>query len=285
MYDKGKKIETSRFASAAGLLFIALLVILLGGCHRRDAIMLLQEDGTSVTAAGDVGQELQDSDNTAIGTSIDSAGERDCYVTDSAKKEKNNSCIYVDVEGAVCKPGVYALPEGARVYEALAAAGGPLPEGDVSVLNQAALLQDEDQILIPGVAGNSTEGNEKSTTSSAMEDSGKNSREDADTESKGQQSENYGLIRKSQSDQVMSVQTASGKEAAEADAQTEGKINLNTATAQELQTLSGIGESKASAIIAYRESHGSFGTPEEIMQITGIKEGLYNRIKDKICAK
>ena len=93
------------------------------------------------------------------------------------------------------------------------------------------------------------------------------------------------LIQKSQSDQVMSVQTASGKEAAEADAQTEGKINLNTATAQELQTLSGIGESKASAIIAYRESHGSFGTPEEIMQITGIKEGLYNRIKDKICAK
>ncbi len=285
MYDKGKKIETSRFASAACLLFMALLVILLGGCHRRDEIMLLQEDGTSVTAVGDAGQELQDSDNTAAGTSMDSAGKSDSSVTVSAKKEENVSCIYVDVEGAVYKPGVYALPEGARVYEALAAAGGPLPEGDVSVLNQAALLQDEDQILIPGVAGNSTESNEESTSSNAIEDNSKNSREDADTGSKDQQSENYGLIRKSQSDQVMSVQTVSGQEAAEADAQTEGKINLNTATVQELQTLSGIGESKASAIIAYRESHGSFGAPEEIMQISGIKEGLYNKIKDKICTK
>lgn len=61
-----------------------------------------------------------------------------------------------------------------------------------------------------------------------------------------------------------------------------GKININTASAEELKTLSGIGESKANDIISYREEHGSFKSPEDIMKIQGIKEGIYNKIKDKI---
>ena len=65
----------------------------------------------------------------------------------------------------------------------------------------------------------------------------------------------------------------------------DGRINLNTATAEELMTLPGIGESKAGDIIAYREENGGFSSPEEIMQIRGSKEGLYNRIKDDIKVK
>lgn len=61
-----------------------------------------------------------------------------------------------------------------------------------------------------------------------------------------------------------------------------GKININTASAEELKTLSGIGESKANDIISYREEHGPFKSPEDIMKIQGIKEGIYNKIKDKI---
>lgn len=61
-----------------------------------------------------------------------------------------------------------------------------------------------------------------------------------------------------------------------------GKININTASVEELKTLSGIGESKANDIISYREEHGSFTSPEDIMKIQGIKEGIYNKIKDKI---
>ncbi len=49
-------------------------------------------------------------------------------------------------------------------------------------------------------------------------------------------------------------------------------------------TLPGIGESKADKIIAYREANGRFNSPEGIMEISGIKDGLYNKIKDKICA-
>ena len=61
-----------------------------------------------------------------------------------------------------------------------------------------------------------------------------------------------------------------------------GKVNINTASAQELASLSGIGESKAAAIISYREKQGSFSGIEDIKKVPGIGEGTYNRIKDSI---
>lgn len=63
---------------------------------------------------------------------------------------------------------------------------------------------------------------------------------------------------------------------------TDGKVNLNTASMEELMTLPGIGEAKAAAILRYREEHGAFGSAEEIMQVEGIKTGVYEKIKDQI---
>ena len=62
----------------------------------------------------------------------------------------------------------------------------------------------------------------------------------------------------------------------------DGRVNLNTADADRLQTLSGIGASRAMDILSYREKHGGFQTIEEIMQVPGIKESIYEKIKDKI---
>lgn len=61
-----------------------------------------------------------------------------------------------------------------------------------------------------------------------------------------------------------------------------GRVNLNTGTLEQLMTLPGIGQSKAESIVSYREEHGKFSSVEEIMNITGIKEGIYNKIKDYI---
>jgi competence protein ComEA len=61
-----------------------------------------------------------------------------------------------------------------------------------------------------------------------------------------------------------------------------GKININTATKQELMTLSGIGEAKAAQILSYREENGKFQKIEDIMNISGIKEGVFGKIKDQI---
>lgn len=79
---------------------------------------------------------------------------------------------------------------------------------------------------------------------------------------------------------VEPVSVSGGQGASEAD----GRININTADAAALETLNGIGETRAQAIIAYRESCGGFQTIEEIMQVDGIKEGVFNKIKDQISA-
>ena len=62
----------------------------------------------------------------------------------------------------------------------------------------------------------------------------------------------------------------------------DSRININTAELEELMTLKGVGESRAQAIIAWRTEQGPFEKPEDIMQISGIKEGVYSRIKDQI---
>lgn len=65
----------------------------------------------------------------------------------------------------------------------------------------------------------------------------------------------------------------------------QGKINLNTADLAALQTLSGIGEAKAQAILAYREEHGGFSSVEDLMNVPGIKEGTFLKIKDKLAVE
>lgn len=61
-----------------------------------------------------------------------------------------------------------------------------------------------------------------------------------------------------------------------------GRVNLNSASKEELMTLSGIGEVKADAVIRYREEHGGFQSVEDIKKIEGIKDGVFNKIKDQI---
>ena len=65
-------------------------------------------------------------------------------------------------------------------------------------------------------------------------------------------------------------------------AQDPGLVNINTATVTELTTVSGIGASRAQAIVDYRERNGSFGSIDDIKKVDGIKDGLFSKIKDKI---
>lgn len=65
-------------------------------------------------------------------------------------------------------------------------------------------------------------------------------------------------------------------------AENDGKVNLNTASEEELKTLSGIGDTRAERILEYRETNGGFGTIEELMKVEGIKEGVFDKIKDRI---
>ena len=78
---------------------------------------------------------------------------------------------------------------------------------------------------------------------------------------------------------IQPADPGSGTEAAD------GVVNINTADAEALKSLTGIGDAKAQAILAYREEHGAFSGIEEIMQVPGIKESTFSAIKDKIAVK
>ena len=158
-----------------------------------------------------------------------------------AEEESSLICVYIC--GAVTDPGVYELLSGARVFEAVEAAGGLTADAAEGAVNQAALLNDGDMITIP-----TAEEMESAATQGGI--------------------------------------TPAGSAAAVSDSSS-GKININinTAGSEELQKIPGVGPSKAQSIIDYREEHGAFTSPEDLMKITGIKEKTYEKMKDSICVR
>ena len=69
---------------------------------------------------------------------------------------------------------------------------------------------------------------------------------------------------------------------AEAEAKDDRRVDINTAAKEELMTLNGIGEARADSIIKYREEHGGFQSIEELKEVEGIKDGIFNKVKDQI---
>ncbi len=90
------------------------------------------------------------------------------------------------------------------------------------------------------------------------------------------------LAREVKDGEQIIIRTVEEAQAAQEAACGDGLVNINTASAAELTTISGIGESRAQAIIAYREANGGFGSIEDIKKVEGIKDGLFAKIKDKI---
>ena len=90
------------------------------------------------------------------------------------------------------------------------------------------------------------------------------------------------MIKVLTQDEAQEQEIPKGEADAGSSKESDGKVNLNTAGVSELMTLPGIGETKAGQILSYREEKGGFTSIEEIMNITGIKEGVYSKIKDYI---
>ena len=167
-------------------------------------------------------------------------------------KEMQQAMIYVDVCGAVANPGVFQLAAGSRVFQAIEAAGGYLPEAALTCVNRAGVLTDGQQLYI--------------LTQEEMERQGLDPVEMAKA-----------------SDGQMNGSAGTGQNTGiAAQAQQDNRININTADETQLTTLTGIGATRAQAIIAYRQENGPFAAIEEIMNVQGIKEGTFAKIKDEI---
>ncbi|MED9908751.1 MAG: ComEA family DNA-binding protein [Collinsella sp.] len=157
----------------------------------------------------------------------------------SSSKASAETEVYVDVDGAVARPGVYRLKDGARVSQAIDAAGGLTAEADVTGLNRASKVTDGQKIYVPTV------GEQQTALAAGGAEGGAATVSGAGTSS--------------------------------------GLVNINTASAAELQTLSGIGPSMAQSIIDERTKNGAFASVDDLMRVSGIGEKKLAKIKDCIC--
>lgn len=159
----------------------------------------------------------------------------------SAPQESAPSSWVVYITGAVKKPGVYTIPAGARVYQALEYAGGFASNSDQEAVNLAAPLEDGAHIRFPKIG----ESSPAPSAAGAAQGTAAN--------------------RQSVSTKSSSAQN--------------GAININKASQQELESLPGIGPKTALAIIAYRDSNGAFTRTEDLMLVKGIGPKKYEAIK------
>lgn len=161
-----------------------------------------------------------------------------------------SSGIYVHICGAVVHPGVYMLAPGSRVFEAVAAAGGFREDACEDFINQAMPLQDGQRLSVP-------------------------------TQEEVRTAEEEGTYLEQWADGETTINgAAAGAGASVKD--DNGLVNINTASEAELSEIPGIGAGKAAAIVTYRQENGAFASTEDIMKVSGIKEGTYEKIKDKI---
>lgn len=190
---------------------VMLLLLLMGGGCRNDGEAMLITVGTVEW-------------ETTVEETRESMGEQSSTM----------ATIWVHVCGQVAKPGVYSLPEDSRVWDAVEAAGGFLPEAAQEAVNLAMRVADGSKVTIPH-----------------QQQTGERDFRWYDTEAGGSES-------------------------------SAGLIDINRADVAALMTIPGIGQTRAEAIVSHREMRGPFGSIEEIMEVTGIKDGLYAKIKEYI---
>ena len=164
---------------------------------------------------------------------------------EAAEERKQDNKIKVHISGAVNKEGIIELEEESRIADAIEKAGGLKENANIDEINLAYKLEDVIKVYIP-----TKEEKEKTLI------------------------ENNNYITKSSDIQVEENKNGTTKPS---------KVNINTATQTELETLPGIGPSTALKIIQYREENGKFKKIEEIQKVNGIGENKFKNIKDLIC--
>ena len=160
-------------------------------------------------------------------------------------EDENSGKIIIYITGEIQKEGVYELEENSRVLDAIEIAGGLKENANIEDINLAQILEDESKIYIP----NKNDENIKNDNQNNIDNISKNTTETIKKE---------GTIIKSE------------------------KININTASQTELETLPGIGPSTALKIVNYRKEKGKFKNIEDIKNVSGIGESKFSKIKDLI---
>ena len=189
-----------------------------------------------------------------------SSGKESDAEAGSMDEEVQESLLTVHVCGAVRREGVYSLPAGSRIRDAVDAAGGFSGDADRSCLNLAMKIEDAWQIRVP-------------------------TKEEAEALRLEQGRSGAGTAVPGASPGLSGTSGLQGAGTAKDEAGTgnqEEKINLNTASKEQLMKIPGVGEAKAQRIIEYREQNGRFEAIEDLMKVPGIKDASFQKMKDYI---
>lgn len=239
------------------------------GVREQETEAIRAESGKTAERNDNGADTADDSVNTKVNAASAESANTDVEAVQAEPTEtESESRGYVYVCGAVNVPGVYPMREGMRVFEAIDLAGGFAQEADSEWLNQAEPVKDGERLYV--YTKEETRAIAESRQADGQEAAPVLWAENAGTAGKN------GTVTAGDS-----IGTAgdSGTDGAGSDSQ---KVNLNTADREQLKTLPGIGDAKADAILQYREEHGAFGSIEEIQNISGIKNGVFSKIKDLI---
>lgn len=166
------------------------------------------------------------------------------------KPEIIEEYIYVDIKGSVNKEGVYKVKSGSRVFDVIELAGGLKKDAHTRFINLSKILNDGEVIVI--------------YSNSEIEEAKKSDIIYVETPC---------ICEKVNNDACLNENINNNSK--------DSLININTATKEELETLSGIGESKANAIIEYR-TKTKFNKIEDILNVSGISESIFDKIKEFI---
>lgn len=213
---------------------------------RRDALVVL----TNLAALGWLVYQLRDPRREAVRI--------EAPATAVAAATATVPVLRVYVTGAVERPGIVTLRGEPRVADAVLAAGGLAPDAAGAAVNLAAWVQDGAHVHVPA------------ESETAMAAAGSN----LTSQGEGNAPRLLG---------VMGSGTASGSRPGGSGPQASaGRLNINTATAAELEQLPGIGPALAERIVAYREVHGPFRSVDEMLAVSGIGEKTLARFADRI---
>ncbi len=186
------------------------------------------------------------------------AEEKSTLEIEKPQKEEPSK-VKVDIKGAVKKAGVYEVDTEQRVNDVIKLAGGLNRDANTNYVNLSAKVTDEMVIWI--------------YTNKEIK------------ELKLEQSSAKYMVKQCNCPMVDNTACLNNKDTTNGNADSNnqsGIININNATTEQLMTLEGVGESKAKSIIEYREKNGQFNKIEDIMNVDGIGEALYNKIKNHI---
>ena len=236
------------FLTVSGLGIYGLSQLFQGSPYQANALVVKgEEESNSLSSEDSLSKKSAISSSALSGSASESTSEEAGEESETNANSATKETWYVDIKGAIKVPQVVPVTPGMRVHDVVEMAGGVTAEADQSQVNLAQLVTDQMVIYVPKV------GEEVSPSTEALV---------ADS-------------------QVTESAISEGSE----DTSSEGDlVNINTADATILQTLSGIGEKRAADIINYRETNGLFETVDDLDQVSGIGEKTMEKLRPLITA-